>query len=126
MPDLNGLKREAFFTFLEEAGRVFIQVRHSGNVKIGRRGFLPGEKEKGIVLVFNRGMKFTWDDSGIHATLLFGSAPEKCFIPPGEILAVYSPELGAQLLVSPTGDTGEGEDAEAEGNVIKVDFKRKR
>lgn len=126
MPDLNDLKRETFFTFLEEAGRAFIHVRHSGNVKMGRRGFLPGEKEKGIVLVFNKGMNFTWDDSGIHATLLFSSAPEKCFIPPEDIVSVYSPELGAQLLVSPAEDAGAGENAQAEGNVIKVDFKKKR
>lgn len=126
MPDLDGLKKEAFFAFLEEAGRVFILVRDSGKAKIGRRGFLPEERENGLVLVFNRSMNFTWDDSGIHATLILGSVPEKCYIPPGDIVAVYSPELGAQLVVSPKEDAKGTKAEEADANVIKVDFKRKR
>jgi hypothetical protein len=126
VPELDGLKREAFFAFLQEAGRVFILVRDSGKAKIGRRGFLPEERENGMVLVFNRSMNFTWDDSGIHATLILGSVPEKCYIPPEDIVAVYSPELGAQLVVSPEGTAAGAKTEEADANVIKVDFRRKR
>ena len=127
---LNDLKRDVFFRLMEAAGRVFILVRYSEAVRIGRRGFLPEEKEKGITLVFNKQMKFTWDESGIHGTLQFGT-PVRCFIPPDDIVAVYSPELGARFIVAP--EAGGGKQAggtpppEEQGEkVIKVDFKKRR
>lgn len=125
---LNDLKRDVFFRLMEAAGRVFILVRYSEAVRIGRRGFLPEEKETGITLVFSRQMKFTWDESGIHVTLLFGT-PEKCFIPPDDIMAVYSPELGARFIVAPEAGGGKqagGPPGEQEEKVIKVDFKKRR
>jgi hypothetical protein len=134
MADLNSMKREVFFGFLELVGRAYILVRYSEDASVGRRGFLPEEKENGMVLVLNSRMDFVWDESGVSATLAFGSTREKCHIPAEDIVAVYSPELGAQFVVS----AGPHEEARAdssgrteektgaEDNVIKVDFKKRR
>jgi len=105
--NLNDLKKRIFFDMLSLAGRVFIVVRYAETVVIGNRGFTPDEKEQGLVLVFNRIMQFDWDDTGIHASLGFGSKVEKCFIPPDEIIAVFSPELTAQFVTS--SGTNEGQ-----------------
>ncbi|MEJ2253592.1 MAG: ClpXP protease specificity-enhancing factor SspB [Nitrospirota bacterium] len=135
MQDVNGLKRDFFFRLLEMAGRAYILVRHSEGVAIGRRGFRAEERENGLVLVFNEKMNFIWDDAGITATLVFGGVAEKCFIPAGEIIAVYSPELKVQLLTPGEETPGAEEDGEkrgrdgreepSEGKVIKVDFRKK-
>jgi hypothetical protein len=127
MQTLAELKREVFGRLLELAGRAYIQVRPSDEVRIGRRGLIGEEKEKGIVLVFNPMMKYVWDDYGLSATLLFGSAPEKCYIPAEDIVGIYSPDIGAQFTVSPDAG-GEGEEgstkSEPADNVIQVDFKK--
>jgi hypothetical protein len=94
---LNELKKYTFFEILELAGRVFIIVDYDENVVIGERGFLPEEKERGLVLVFNSKMKFNWDEQAITATLVFGSKPEKCYIPVNAITGVFSPDLRIQL-----------------------------
>lgn len=94
---LNELKKYTFFEILELAGRVFIIVDYDENVVIGERGFLPEEKERGLVLVFNSKMKFNWDEQAITATLVFGSKPEKCYIPVNAIAGVFSPDLRIQL-----------------------------
>ncbi len=96
---LNELKKHTFFEILELAGRVFIIVDYDENVIIGKRGFLSEEKERGLVLVFNNKMKFSWDDNSISATLVFGSSPEKCYIPVNAIAGVFSPDLRIQLAV---------------------------
>lgn len=149
--NLNSLKKHIFFEFLNIAGRAFVLVRHSNNVILGNRGFTAEEKENGIILVFNSRMNFLWDDYGITATLVFGTSPQKCFIPVDEIIAVYSPELNAQFVTSPQpsaisgpqpiGSQKEGEKSvkklepkkgqktqkdEKQGHVIKVDFTKKR
>jgi hypothetical protein len=130
MRALDELKREVFYSFLDQVGRAFIHVRHSDSVMLGRRGFVGKEKEQGIVLVLNSQMKLDWDEEGIKASLVFGSAPEKCFIPSEDIIAVYSPELGAQLTFSSPSMLGEEEEQSgspgAEDNVIKVDFTKGR
>jgi hypothetical protein len=121
---INELKREVFFRLLEMAERVYVLVRHSDSVMIGNRGFLKEERENGIVLVFNKSMKFVWDDSGIHATLVFGTAAEKCYIPPED--------LGVQLMVAPE-ESSEEPPKESKGEkerggdkkIIKVDFRKK-
>src|SRR5512136_1066987 len=99
--NLGSLKRHVFFELLNLAGRVFVLVEPSESVVLGRRGFSEDEKKNGIVLVFNSKMKFDWDDKVIRATLVFGTAPQKCVIPVEAIIAVYSPEAGAQFIVSP-------------------------
>ncbi len=127
MKTLAELKREVFGRLMELAGRVYIQVRPSEDVRIGRRGLIGEEKEKGIVLVFNQMMKFGWDDYGLSATLLFGSSPEKCFIPVEDIVGIYSPELGAHFTVAPDAegeDEGTKSSSEPADNVIQVDFKK--
>ena len=95
---LNSLKKHIFYELLDVVGRVMVLVRHSPDVVIGNRGFVGEEKESGVILVFNPKMKFTWDEFGISATLVFGAAPQKCFIPSGSIAAVYSPELNVQFV----------------------------
>lgn len=130
---LNELKKNIFYEMMNIVGRVFIMVRYSEGVRIGTRGFLPEEKEGGLILVFNSRMNFTWDDSGITATLVFGASPQKCFIPADNIIAVYSPELNSQFLAGPqilkeeaVRRTSEGSAVEGGDKVVKVDFKRKK
>ncbi len=134
--NLEELKKQVFYDLLNIVGRVFIAVRYSDDVVIGRRGFLPEEKEKGLVLVFNQKMHFTWDDIGISTTLAFGTTPEKCFIPQESIMTIFSPELNAQFSALPK----EGEDVKEkpikknpsdkkvprDQKVISVDFKKKK
>jgi hypothetical protein len=133
---LNSLKKHVFYELLHIGGRVFVLVRNSEHVVLGNRGFTPDERENGIVLVFNTGMNFQWDDYGITATLVFGSSPQKCFIPVDDITAVYSSELNTQFIVLPM--SGKIQDFQAEstvraegtsvsaGNVIKVDFTKRQ
>ena len=130
--NLADLRKQVFFDMLDIAGRVFVAVGYGDDVVIGKRGFLPQEKEKGIILVFNQKMKFTWDDKGITATLVFGSTPERCFIPQEMIMNIFSPELNAQFSTFPQGKTADktaqedDEKTPAEEKVIRVDFGRKR
>jgi hypothetical protein len=132
---IDELKREVFFRLLESAGRVFLLVGYSKDVRIGRRGFLPEEKKNGLVLVFNSSMKFSWEDGCLKATLAFGSAPEKCRIPIENITAIYAPEIGAQFVVSPVAEergkgasakTGKGKRIRDDKNLIEVDFGKVR
>jgi len=127
--DLTELKKHIFFELLGLAGRVFVLVGHSDNVFIGERGFLPEEKEKGLVLVFNRKMNFEWTAQGISATLGFGTKNEKCFIPAENITSVFSPDLNAQFSVSPvapgpvqTKQAVKRAPSPSKEKVIKVDF----
>src|SRR5208283_3160724 len=133
---LNNMKKHVFFELLHIGGRVFILVRYSEHIVLGNRGLTEDERENGIVLVFNPGMNFQWDDYGITATLVFGSSPQKCFIPVEDIAAVYSSELNAQFTVLPM--SGKMQDFQADsavkaegvsafaGNVIKVDFTKRQ
>ncbi len=133
---LNSLKKHVFHELLHIGGRVFVLVRYSEHVILGNRGLTADEMENGIVLVFNQGMKFQWDDYGITATLVFGSSPQKCFIPVDDIAAVYSSDLNAQFMALPV--SGKMRDFQTQsiirdegasvvdGNVIKVDFTKKQ
>lgn len=132
----NELKKRVFYGMLELAGRVFVVARYSENAAIGNRGFTEDEKKNGIVLVFSAGMNFSWDDSGIFSTLVFGTSPQKCFIPADDIMAIYSPELNSQFITAMTrrGEAPaekdkagvEAGEEEAGSKVVKVDFTRKR
>jgi len=133
MHELHALKRDVFYKLMNAAGRVYIHVRHSDNVDLGRRGFKGDENERGIVLVLNSGMRVEWNEHGIDCTIVFGTTPEKCFIPSEDVVSVYSPELGVQYICDPAGiDEGDGPDEEPEAGdehgakVIKVDFTSKR
>jgi hypothetical protein len=147
---IDDLKRQVFGRFMELAGRAFVVVRHGEDVLIGKRGFLPEEKERGLVLVFSEKMRYQWGDDGIEARLSFGRKHEQCYIPNEAVTAIYSPELGAQFVVTgeaaevrpmPGGETGaasapvaaEPKDGPvaaapvaAREKVIKVDFSRRR
>ena len=130
--DLTGLKKHIFFELIGLTGRVFILVKYSEDVLIGERGFLPEEKEKGIILVFNPSMNFSWDDQGISATLGFGTKTEKCFIPPDSIISIFSPELNTQFSSSPPAqETAHKKPVRKEDyalsreKVIKVNFSKK-
>ncbi len=134
--NIQDLKKEIFYEILNMVGRVFILVGYADDVIIGNRGFLPEEKEKGLVLVFNGKMHFEWDDQGISARLVFGSKTEKCFVPSEMILSVFSPELSAHFSVAQSG-TEQTISApkkarktavhnETGTNVVKVDFGKKK
>lgn len=95
---INELKKQIFLELIDIVGRVYIVVAYSDDVVIGKRGFLPQEKEKGLVLVFNSTMKFQIDDYAITATLIFNNKPEKCYIPLNAITSIFSPEVAVQLI----------------------------
>ena len=137
---LNELKKRIFFDMLDLVGRVFILVSHSPGVIIGKRGFLPEEKEKGIVLVFNRRMNFDWGVDGISAKLVFGAVTHQCFIPVKSIVSIFSPELSAHFSVSaasspageetlpekPTSEPADKQAKSAGDNVVRIDFNKKK
>lgn len=133
---LNNLKKTIFYDLLNLAGRVFIVVQYSEDVEIGNRGFLPEERENGLILVFNSRMNFTWDNGGILGHLVFGTSPEKCFVPEDDIVAIYSPELETHFStavksnVSPPELVSEKKkpSAETKGSkkIVKVDFSKKK
>jgi hypothetical protein len=137
---LDDLKKRIFYDMLDLAGRVFILASYSADVIIGKRGFLAEEKEKGIVLVFNKRMDFEWTNAGISARLVFGAETHQCFIPHDSIMSVFSPELSAQFSVSPTPASLEKDDglvkkrpevrrkslSSTDEKVVRVDFNRKK
>mgnify|MGYP001457267374 CR=1 FL=1 len=94
---LSVLKKNVFFELLNLAGRVFLVVRHSEAIDLGRKTFTEEEKKNGMTLVFTERMSIHWDAAGISTTLTFGSQPYRCFIPSADILAIYSPDLQVQL-----------------------------
>ncbi len=132
--DINDLKKKVFYDLLSLAGRVFIIIKHSEEVVIGKRGFLDDEKKNGLILVFNRKMKFIWDGGLLEAKLVFGATPHKCIIPVDSIVAVYSPDLNVQFVAPHKVKKGKEIHSEEKkdesikkGNkVVKVDFGRKR
>ncbi|MCX7913943.1 MAG: hypothetical protein N2511_05095 [Thermodesulfovibrionales bacterium] len=136
MQELDNLKRHIFFEFLNLAGRVYILVKDSQRLFSERKNFIKEDKERGIVLVFNPGMNFVWDKEGIKATLIFDNHPIKCFIPPGDIILIFSPELDAQFatelsygtkITSRQKDNCETKKVTSEENkIIKFDFRKKR
>lgn len=143
MSELADIKRDLFFRLLDDAGRVFVHVRPSMDIEIGRRGLIGDELKNGITLVFNSHMKFDWGPIGIEATLVFGSTPEKCFIPFDAVDAIYSPELKVQLLMEhadeasePMGSTKPPAKVDSsvpdstvrkgDGKVIEVDFHKRK
>jgi hypothetical protein len=132
--DINDLKKRIFYEMLDLAGRVFILVNYAEDVVIGTRGFLPEEREKGLVLVFNRQMNFEWTEGVISGKLVFGSKAEQCVVPAERIVSVFSPELSAQFSVShatkeqPPQKRGRPkvETSAADKKVLKVDFRKPR
>lgn len=132
---INNLKKHVFYEILNSHGRVFIIVKHSDNVVIGKRGFTKEEKEKGLILVFNTQMNFDWQNEALTAKLVFGTKSEHCFIPSDDIICVFSPELNLQFttlgVYEDNNNKTEEEpakkhnDDEQKGKIIKVDFSKK-
>ena len=130
---LNELKKTVFYEMMDITGRAFVVAKYSETLVIGNRGLTDDEMKNGIVIVFNKRMNFSWDDYGIFATLVFGTSPQKCFIPADDIVAVYSPELSAQFLAAPQppqekpekDDPKKTRTKEAE-NVVRIDFSKKK
>lgn len=130
---INNLKKHVFYEILNSHGRVFIVVRYSDNVVIGKRGFTKEEKEKGLILVFNKKMNFDWHDEAITARLVFGTKQEECFIPSDDIISVFSPELNIQFAALGNYESAKTEqrpqtkteDDKQNGKIIKVDFSKK-
>jgi hypothetical protein len=139
-PNLEELKKTVFTEMLNIAGRVFLVVKYSDNVRIGDRGFTQDEVKNGIVLVFNAKMNFSWGDRGISAALVFGTKTEQCYVPSDDIMVIYSPELNAQFMTgsySPAAalDTNTGPQKEKatknrkgsdDSNIVRVDFQKKK
>jgi hypothetical protein len=142
---VNALKKHTFFEIMDSVGRVFIVVAYSDDVMIGKRGFSPEEKEKGLILVFNSQMRFHWeDDVAIKANLVFSPHVHKCYIPIDNVVAIYSPELKVQFVSEPFYETEneetdyedidndteetshEASDDEGADNIVKVDFTKKK
>ncbi|KAF0182111.1 MAG: hypothetical protein FD164_1344 [Nitrospirae bacterium] len=98
---LNSLKRHVFYELLDLVGRVFVVVSYSPEVILGKRTFSEEEKHSGLTLVFTPRMPVQWNEHGMNATLTFGERAQKCFIPSGSIVAVYSHELQVQLTAAP-------------------------
>ncbi|MFQ3573642.1 MAG: hypothetical protein SNJ53_03310 [Thermodesulfovibrionales bacterium] len=129
---INNLKKQVFYDILNCHGRVFIVVRYSEDVVIGKRGFSKEEKDNGLTLVFNTKMNFDWSGDVLTTRLVFGTKVENCLIPSDSIVTIFSPELNVYFQA-----TGTYEDTEPaqrpktttndtqKGNVIKVDFSKK-
>ncbi len=135
---INDLKKSVFYDLLNIAGRVFIVVRYSDAVTIGKRGFTKEEKENGLVLVFNAQMNFRWEEDAIAANLSFNATMHKCRIPLDDVIAIYSPEAQAQFITAPpsadgstvdvhdTGDADEDIAGDNADNVVRVDFRKRK
>jgi hypothetical protein len=98
---LNDLKKNVFFELLNLVGRVYMVVRYSPDVDLGRKVFTEDEKANGLTLVFTTRMNIQWDAVGLSTTLSFGAQAYRCFIPSKDILAIYSPELQVQFTTAP-------------------------
>lgn len=133
------LIKHIFFEVLDIAGRVFVAIAYSNSVKIGTRGFLDEEKERGLMLVFNKQMNFQWQDEGINASLVFNGTLQKCFIPISNIVAIYSPELKLHFVIEQLLEDEQHTqvDTKLKGNlqvpkgvgnkkIVEVDFTKKR
>lgn len=126
---IGNLKRHIFYELLNLAGSVFIVVRYDPSVVVGRRGFLPEEEEKGLILVFNRRTNLRWEDGFIDTKLVFGTAVEHCIIPEEHIIVIYSPEMNTQFTCHFKWAGSEVKETPAkeirQPRVVKVDFRKK-
>ncbi len=86
-----------FYDLLDDYGQVFMVVKYSDRTVLGERGFTEEEKERGIVLIFNRrnhrNLQWT-EDGSILAALGFGlsNKPENCFLHSDDVMSIYSPD----------------------------------
>ncbi len=122
-----------FYDIWNDFGSVYLLVKQSANTTIGRRGFTDEEKKQGLVLVFNdkTSTVLNWDAEGnIACVLAFGARKEDVFIHHDDLLGVFSPEAGVQLLRNDQGPGSvpvtEADDAAAKQVVSLNDFKKQK
>jgi len=122
-----------FYDIWNDFGSVYLLVRYSGSTVIGKRGFTEEEKKQGLVLVFNNktNAKIDWDSEGnVSCILAFGARREDVYIHHDDLLGVFSPEAGVQLVRSDAGkepqpaedDAGHGDT----GQVVSLSTYRKK
>jgi hypothetical protein len=90
-----------FYDIWNDFGGVYLLVKYSSNTRIGKRGFTEDERKQGLVLVFNNQTNTTlnWDAEGnLSCVLAFGTRKEDVFIHHDDLLGVFSPEAGVQLV----------------------------
>src|SRR3990172_8380537 len=93
--------QKLFYDMWNDFGSVYLLVKYSGRTRIGKRGFTAEEKKQGLVLVFNSKTSTTldWDAEGnLTCVLAFGARKEDVYIHHDDLLGVFSPEAGVQLL----------------------------
>jgi hypothetical protein len=101
-----------FYDVWNDFGSVYLLVKYSDKTVIGKRGFTDEEKKKGLVLVFNNktSTKLNWDEDGnLSCVLAFGARREDVSIHHDDLLGVFSPEAGVQLVRSDIGKEKEAE-----------------
>ena len=124
-----------FDDFLNDYGQVFMVVKHSDRTVIGERGFTEEEKERGIVLVFNRGnhRNLQWTEDGSIVVALgfgFNNKPENCFLHSDDIISIYSPDAKVIFQRLDTGyyaDEPERQVCPTEGKIVSLNsFKEQK
>ncbi len=126
--------QKLFYDLWNDFGSVYLLVKHSDRTGIGARGFTEEEKKQGLILVFNNktSAALAWDNEGnLSCVLAFGSRKEDVFIHHDDLLGVFSPEAGVQLIRSdmgqepeplPEADAGPADDKQ----VVSLDRFKKR
>jgi YD repeat-containing protein len=124
-----------FYDIWNDFGSVFLIVKYSGRTIIGKRGFTEEEKKQRLILVFNNKTNTTlnWDAEGnLTCVLAFGARKEDVFVHHDDLLGVFSPEAGVQLVrsdmskepaASPEKDAGQ---ADGKQVVSMSDFKKRK
>ena len=122
-----------FYDLWNDFGSVYLLVKYSDRTSIGKRGFTDDEKKRGLVLAFNNktNTSLEWDDEGnLDCVLAFGSRKEEVFIYYDDLLGVFSPEAGVQLLRSDTSEepaASSDRDAGHNKQVVSLsNFKKRR
>jgi hypothetical protein len=127
-----------FYDIWNDYGSVYVLIRYSDKTVIGRRGFTDDEKKKGLVLVFNNktSEKLKWDGEGnLSCVLAFGTRKEDVLIHYDDLLGVFSPEAGIQLLRTNIGEEQPAPEQEAQRTadggsgrqiVSLTDFKKRK
>jgi hypothetical protein len=126
--------QKMFYDLWNDFGSVYLIVNNSERTQIGRRGFTEDEKKHGLILIFNdkTNNKLDWDEEGnLSCVLAFGMRKEDVYIYHDDLVGVFSPDAGVQLLrgdvdkepaASPKSEAGEDD----RKRVISLDKYRKK
>jgi hypothetical protein len=116
--------QKLFYDIWNDFGSVYLIVKHSNRTVIGKRGFTEEEMKKGLILVFSNktNTKLDWDTEGnLTCILAFGTRKEEVYIHHDDLVGVFSPESGVQLLRS---DTDKAPAAEPEKTEVEQGEKK--